>query len=268
MRVTRVAKRFPLSCDDDRCTLATYSRYERRMTHRYAPLALSSLLASCGSPPAPAALASSPPPSAPTAASSPAGAIRIVDGIVSAYLLPIDANQAALVDCGMDPEATAILETLATHGLTADSITAIFVTHLHGDHVGGCERFPNAKLYLAGADADPSIVPVTDGQTTTLGSLSVTAYSVPGHTADSIAYLANGVLYLGDAAMLSDDGRTVKASPRRFQGATHEPDTAKLNVPPLRQLHERLVAQKADVRQLAFGHSAPLDNPAALANPE
>lgn len=203
-------------------------------------------------------------PSAPARARQ-ASAIRVVDGVVSAYIVPLDATHVALVDCGMDPEAKALLAELTSRGFSADSVQAIFVTHRHGDHVGGCERFPNAKLYaFPDGESDPSITTVTDGQVVTLGSVEVTAFGVPGHTPDSGAYLASGVLYLGDAAMLDKDGHTILASPMRFQGATHEPDRDKLNVPPLLALHER-IAKRTDVVQLAFGHSAPTDDTSSLA---
>jgi glyoxylase-like metal-dependent hydrolase (beta-lactamase superfamily II) len=224
-------------------------RYQRLMRG----LQVFVLLAACGSSPHPA-------PAKPSLPRS----IRVVDGVVSAYIVPLDASHVALVDCGMDPEAKALLTELTSHGFTADSVQAIFVTHRHADHVGGCERFPNAKLYaFADAEPDPSITTVTDGQVIALGSVELTAFAVPGHTPDSGAYLAAGVLYLGDAAMLDTDGHVI-ASPRRFHGATHEPDRDKLNLPPLLALHAR-IAQRTDVVQLAFGHSAPIDDAASLA---
>lgn len=190
-------------------------------------------------------------------------AIRVLDGPVSAYIVTVDEHRVALVDCGMDPDAKTLLAELARRGHAADDVEAIFLTHRHADHAGGCDRFVHARRYAFSGDEPDDFTPVTDGQPIDIGSLRVTPFAVPGHTADSGAYLARGVLYLGDAAMVGKDGH-VKASARRFRGMDSAPDTKNENVPPLRALVTRL--QHEPVLQLAFGHSAPLSGLEPLAN--
>ncbi len=39
-------------------------------------------------------------------------------------------------------------ELLSELGITKNMVTAIIITHLHADHIDGCEQFPNAMFYL------------------------------------------------------------------------------------------------------------------------
>jgi len=126
-----------------------------------------------------------------------------------------DCGACAVVDPGdEDP----VLERLAADGL---ELTAILVTHKHGDHVGGVAalktRFPRALVFgpagepipqrdVALRDGDPVDVPGLDARFTALG--------VPGHTEDHIAYVGEGVLFCGDTLFAAGCGRVF--------GGTHE----------------------------------------------
>ncbi len=83
--------------------------------------------------------------------------------------------------------------------------------------------------------------PLKDGQIVTLGDTRVQVFAVPGHTAGSAAYLVDGVLFLGDAADISSDGK-LQAAPWAFSDSQSQ-DRASLV-----SLDKRLVAQNADVK--------------------
>lgn len=61
----------------------------------------------------------------------------------------------ALIDTGFGKPDSALLKTLALLKIKPENIAAVFITHLHRDHVGGLTSadgkpvFPNAKLYIA-----------------------------------------------------------------------------------------------------------------------
>lgn len=204
------------------------------------------------------------------------GARAIVDGHVTVFSLPIGDKELALVDCGNDPEAKAILGALQAKGLGPDAVKTIFLTHGHPDHIAGCHNFPNAQVLALAADIPiaqgeqaakgpfPRLfgpkpqgksVHVTralsDGEMVQLGDLAVKVYAVPGHTAGSAAFLARGVLYLGDSAMAHKDG-TLAGAPWVFS------DDQAQNRASLAALSKRLVADHQDVKTLAFAHTGPL----------
>lgn len=214
------------------------------------------------------------------------GAVLIADGYVGLYLLPGDANEAALVDSGNDPTGRAVLAALAARKLTKDAVKAVFLTHGHPDHTAGAQLFPGAQVYAFAADVKMAAAEekakgpltsrldfpkekgakvtktLTDGETISVGSLQVRAFAVPGHTPGSAAFLSNGVLFLGDSAGAKADGKTIRGAPWAFT------DDQAQNKASLKALHARLKAENVEVKTLAFGHTAPIDGMDALLNPE
>lgn len=212
----------------------------------------------------------------------PGDATQVVDGFVSLFILPAGGREVVLVDCGDDPEGAAILGALKARGLERGAVKAIFLTHGHPDHVGGCHLFPGADLYAFAADAKlasgeerakgplPSKMAMpkekaakvtrtlVDGEDVQVGSLIVKAFAVPGHTAGSGAFLANRTLYLGDSANGRSDGKTLKQAAWIFS------DDPSGSTESLIRLHARLKNANADVATLAFGHSGPINGLDAL----
>lgn len=204
------------------------------------------------------------------------GGVRLVkDGFVAAYVIDAGPGAVALVDAGNDKAGKAILADLARRGLGPEGVKAIFLTHGHRDHTGGVALFPKADV-LALADeggivegregsqgpfvrlmpVHPTGIRVThplkDGEAITLGDLVVRVYAVPGHTKGSAAYLARGVLFLGDSADQTRGGGLAPAR-RLFS------DSVPQNERSLGALAGRLTAENQAVRWFAFGHSGPLE---------
>ena len=92
---------------------------------------------------------------------------------------------------------------------------------------------------------------LNDGETTTLGSQTVSAYLIPGHTDGSGAYLVDGVLYLGDSA---DSNRSGKLTPAKWLVS----NDVEQNRASLKDLAHRLAPQASLIKFLEFAHSAPI----------
>jgi glyoxylase-like metal-dependent hydrolase (beta-lactamase superfamily II) len=202
------------------------------------------------------------------------GVRTVKDGFTSSFLVDAGPGQVVLVDAGNDPAATPILAELTRRGLGAEAVAAIFLTHGHGDHVGGVPRFPRAAVYALGPDvalaegragshgvltrlmsAKRRGFTITRGlkdrEEVTVGALTVTAFAVPGHTGGSAAYLAAGVLFLGDSADSMKDGR-LSGAKKIFS------DDPAQNRASLRAFAAVLAPRGAEIRALAFAHSGPL----------
>lgn len=217
----------------------------------------------------------------PDGADLPGGARLVKDGFVAAFVLPAGGSSVVLIDCGNDPEAKPILAELARRHARPDDVKAIFLTHGHGDHTAGCHQFPNADVMALGADValaagtqkgrgpltrfsgshPEKAIKVTrvvaDGDTVTVGELPVRVFAIPGHTDGSAAYLAGGVLYLGDSATDRKDG-TFAGAPAAFSNSTAQNRAA------LRDLFRRLRIGGFLVTTLAPSHSAPQSGLAAF----
>lgn len=66
-------------------------------------------------------------------------------------------NRRCLVDAGYGNEKSALLSRLSALGIAPDTISAVFITHIHPDHVGGLTlpeaegkpAFPKARIFIA-----------------------------------------------------------------------------------------------------------------------
>jgi len=186
------------------------------------------------------------------------GVVTVKDRFVTMFLLDTGPGNVALIDAGLDDAALALQAALKRRGLQREAVTAIFLTHGHGDHTAGCKQFPDADVYamasevpLVGAAAKVNH-PLKDGQVVELGNLSLQVFGVPGHTAGSAAFLARGVLFFGDSAGASN-ARTLLRAVRLF---SKDPSQ---NVASLKALEARLAPRAAEIKKLAFGHAGSLD---------
>jgi hydroxyacylglutathione hydrolase len=201
--------------------------------------------------------------------------VRIIkDGTGSVGLLAIGEREVALVDAGSDRSGKAILAELSRRGLGVDAVKAILLTHGHPDHVAAVGLFPGADLMALGPEVAliegraRSRGPVTrwlpvrtgsmkvsrvlhDGETFTLGRMTVRVFAIPGHTEGSAAFLVNGMLFLGDSADARSSGRV--------QGAAwiFSDDTTQ-NHASLARLVARLRQEEPGTHTLVFSHSGVL----------
>jgi glyoxylase-like metal-dependent hydrolase (beta-lactamase superfamily II) len=143
------------------------------------------------------------------------------------YLARTDSGVIA-IDLGWTGAEAALQRGTRRLGATTADVRFAFVTHAHRDHIGGWRHLPRARFVLgrdevpyftgaaqyqglvpAGAermreterpaDSAVSVIPVAQDTAFTLGSDTLWAYPVPGHTAGSVASVFRGVLFGGDA---------------------------------------------------------------------
>ncbi|MDR2296354.1 MAG: MBL fold metallo-hydrolase [Clostridiales Family XIII bacterium] len=156
--------------------------------------------------------------------------IRTFAGIFSGantYLVDDGAKTAFIVDAGEydAPLAAAVKD----EGLC---VAWLILTHGHGDHIGGAERylreFEGCKLAAGEAElpvlTDPkknysdaiagrpiSLTPqvlLKDGDELTAGKLTLRILSTPGHSPGGICVLAEDALFCGDTLFAGSIGRT------------------------------------------------------------
>lgn len=200
------------------------------------------------------------------------GTVRIVkDGYVAIGVIDLGDGKVALVDTGNDPSGRALLAELRRRDLGPEAVSDVLFTHGHSDHIAGSHLFPSASFYALEPDvalaegraapksplgkltgAPPSKVKITrpldDGETLVLGKRTVRVFGVPGHTAGSAAYLVDGVLFVGDSASATTEGRIMPAAWFFSEDTTQ-------NRRSLKDLAERLDAANIDVKAIVPAHS-------------
>lgn len=163
-----------------------------------------------------------------------------VDAVLTANGLPTDqlslsvepmivrtADKVLLFDTGagklFGPTVGMLPATMAAAGIDPASVTDIFISHAHGDHIGGLVddagalAFPNASIHIAAAEwgamqADSNLAPIVATITPKVSPFAAGADIVPGvkavdikgHTAGHSGYLVTSgdasLLYIGDTA--------------------------------------------------------------------
>lgn len=135
-------------------------------------------------------------------------------------LIDEETKRAAFIDPGDD--AQKLLALAEREGV---QIEYILLTHGHRDHTLAVpalrEALPAAKVYIAEADAHSTGIyhyPMAelvsdlryydDGDTLTLGTLTVRVLATPGHTLGSVTLLVGDAMFSGDTLFAGSMGRT------------------------------------------------------------
>lgn len=149
--------------------------------------------------------------------------LGIEDGVpssMSCFLVQTEGKN-ILFDTGLGAPFSQLQSKLSEKGLTSDSIDYIFITHLHGDHIGGMMAdgkvvFPNAEVFVNRTEAEAwrnmpdgkgdKATAVLDayqgkvhqfeaGDTLDFDIISIPAY---GHTPGHTVFRKDSILIAGD----------------------------------------------------------------------
>ena len=115
-------------------------------------------------------------------------------------------NVAALVD----PVLEQIERDLELCGELGLALCLVLETHVHADHVtaAGMIRERTGARTVAGARGAPCAdIAVRHGDELQLGSLPIRVLETPGHTDDSVSYVAGGAVFTGDTLFIRGTGR-------------------------------------------------------------
>ncbi len=152
-------------------------------------------------------------------------------GAIASYLI-LHAYGAILIECGPGSTTAALQANLRAHGLSAEAISDVFLTHIHLDHAGaaGWLARQGARIHVHPAGAphllDPGkllssarriygdmmetlwgeflpvpedkLVVLEDEQEIEVAGLHIQALDTPGHAWHHFVYLVEGTCFSGD----------------------------------------------------------------------
>lgn len=135
-------------------------------------------------------------------------AFRSPEGCV-AYLIADEPSRSTLA---LDPrldQVDLLVRALTDRGLR---LTHVLDTHTHADHLSGvrklAQRTGASVLAHATSKLKGPAQRIAGGARIELGGTTLTVLDAPGHTPDSLALLAEGHLFTGDALFVGGAGRT------------------------------------------------------------
>jgi hydroxyacylglutathione hydrolase len=136
-----------------------------------------------------------------------------------AYLVICErTKRAAIVDPG---EAAPVLAAVAREGVT---LTTVWATHHHGDHVGGVDELAKqlGTLEVVASERDGSRVPrvshtVADGAQVAVGDVTGKIIFNPGHTLGAISFWVEDAVFTGDTMFAAGCGRLFEGTPAQMQ---------------------------------------------------
>jgi hydroxyacylglutathione hydrolase len=145
-----------------------------------------------------------------------------------AYLVIADSGQAAVVDAS---EAGPVREALRREGAT---LSAIWSTHHHFDHVGGNEELVGEAggggVEVVGHVSDRGRIPgqtreVKTGDVVGVGEVGARCIHIPGHTLGAVAYYVEAgderVVFTGDTMFCGGCGRLFEGTPAQMRASLH-----------------------------------------------
>jgi glyoxylase-like metal-dependent hydrolase (beta-lactamase superfamily II) len=183
--------------------------------------------------------------------------IQVQDGHRSVFVVfpePRSPQGIVLFDAGgSDSEDNPILEIIAEKNYDVADVSHIFLTHEHQSHIKGISLFPNAEIFALseamnqitqqGGYVDTSL---NSGDIIQVGSHSIEAFLVPGHSDGSSSFLINSTLIMGDSAISYMD-ETI--------GTMEEDEISQQS---LLSLGTFFAERASDVDIILFSHSGPL----------
>ena len=129
------------------------------------------------------------------------GIYAINNGFVNMFLIKCGDEYIA-VDAGMS--TSAVRQGLSQLGISSDDVTAVLLTHTHGDHTAALKLFDKAVIYSANEKFADKIV--SDGEMISINDQSIEVIATSGHADDSVCYLYDGqYLFAGDNLSLKED---------------------------------------------------------------
>lgn len=197
------------------------------------------------------------------------------------YLARTDSGLIA-IDLGWTGYEDVLPELARELGATPADVRFVFLTHAHRDHIAGWPLVRQAKFAIDSAEApllfgdggysgwatkmsdelndyprpkpgELSLLTFAADTAFALGTDTVFAYPIPGHTPGSTAYLFRGILFGGDAI----NWRPLSG----FQGARPEfSDSVAKSRESLRALWRRLPAERVRIMCSAHGKCAVADS--------
>ena len=129
------------------------------------------------------------------------------------------------------PEAGPIQAALADAGWT---LTDVFFTHHHHDHIGGLSALGAEGVRIWGSAADQDRLPpltdhVSPGDTILFGDSAAQVWDVSGHTINHLAFVFDGYVFTGDSLIALGCGRLFEGTPaqmhaslKQFEGLSDE----------------------------------------------